>query len=88
MLDKFKSLTKGVAGKASSGISGGISGIKSARSKRKSSEDYLVALDIGTEYVKTLIGRVVGNGVEIIGVGRATKALVICRLGQLPILLA
>src|SRR5665213_120160 len=75
MLDKFKSLTKGVAGKASSGISGGISGIKSARSKRKTSEDYLVALDIGTEYVKTLIGRVVGNGVEIIGVGRAHQSL-------------
>ena len=75
MLDKFKSLTKDVAGKASSGISGGISGIKSARSKRKSSEEYLVALDIGTEYVKTLIGRVVGNGVEIIGVGRAHQSL-------------
>jgi len=73
MLDKFKSLTKDVAGKASSGISGGI---KSVRSKRKSSdEDYLVALDVGTEYVKTLIGRVVGNGVEIIGVGRAHQSL-------------
>ena len=36
---------------------------------------YLVALDVGTEFVKALIGRVVGNEVEIIGVGRAHQAL-------------
>jgi cell division protein FtsA len=37
--------------------------------------DYLVALDIGTEFIKALIGRVVGNEVEIIGVGRAHQGL-------------
>lgn len=36
---------------------------------------YLVALDIGTEFVKALVGRVVGNEVEIIGVGRAHQGL-------------
>lgn len=38
-------------------------------------ENYLVALDIGTEFVKALVGRVVGNDVEIIGVGRAHQEL-------------
>lgn len=43
--------------------------------KRKPVENYLVALDIGTEFVKALVGRVVGNEVEIIGVGRAHQDL-------------
>src|SRR3990172_6441555 len=37
--------------------------------------DYLVALDVGTEFVKALVGRVVGDEVEIIGVGRAHQEL-------------
>ncbi|HSX00664.1 MAG TPA: cell division FtsA domain-containing protein [Candidatus Saccharimonas sp.] len=36
---------------------------------------YLVALDIGTEFVKALIGEVKGDTVEIIGVGRARQRL-------------
>jgi len=36
---------------------------------------YLVALDIGTEFVKALIGRVNENQVEIIGVGRQRQRL-------------
>ncbi len=38
-------------------------------------EDYIVGLDIGTEYVKALVGRVTGNKVEIIGVGRMHQSL-------------
>jgi cell division protein FtsA len=38
-------------------------------------EQYLVALDIGTEFVKALIGRVNGNQVDIIGVGRQHQRL-------------
>ncbi len=38
-------------------------------------EQYLVALDIGTEFVKALVGRVVGNNVEVIGVGRVHQGL-------------
>ena len=38
-------------------------------------DHYLVALDIGTENVKALVGRVVGDEVEIIGVGRAHQEL-------------
>lgn len=36
---------------------------------------YIVALDIGTEFVKALIGQVVENRVEIIGVGRQRQKL-------------
>lgn len=37
--------------------------------------DYMVALDVGTEFVKALVGRVIGDEVEIIGVGRAHQGL-------------
>src|SRR3954464_6285361 len=36
---------------------------------------YLVALDVGTEFGKAVMGRVVGNEIEIIGVGRAHQGL-------------
>ena len=40
-------------------------------------DEYLVALDIGTEFVKALIGKIGedGSAVEIVGVGRAHQAL-------------
>lgn len=37
--------------------------------------DYLLGLDIGTEYVKALIAKVEGDQIEIIGVGRAHQEL-------------
>ncbi len=40
-----------------------------------SSNNYLVSLDVGTEYVKALVGRVIGSEVEIIGVGRMHQSL-------------
>jgi len=43
----------------------------------------MVALDIGTEYVKALVGRVVGNEVEIIGVGRAHQELADMQAGAI-----
>jgi cell division protein FtsA len=49
------------------------------RLPHKGSGQYIVALDIGTEYVKALIGRVKGDGerrmVEVIGVGRQHQRL-------------
>lgn len=39
------------------------------------SQSHVVALDIGTEFVKALIGRVEGDTVEVIGVGRARQGL-------------
>ncbi len=43
--------------------------------KKGDNAQYLVALDIGTEFVKALIGRVHDNQVEIIGVGRQHQRL-------------
>ncbi len=60
MLDKLKGLQASVLSKA----------------KGKGAEaQYLVALDIGTEYVKALIGQVTDDGIDIIGVGRAHQGL-------------
>jgi cell division protein FtsA len=62
MLDKFK----------------GLKDAAKARIPAKGGEDttrYLVGLDIGTEYVKALIGRVHDDGIDIIGVGRAHQGL-------------
>jgi cell division protein FtsA len=43
--------------------------------KRQPGEQFLVALDIGTEFVKALIGKVEGNQVNILGVGRQRQRL-------------
>lgn len=45
------------------------------RQKVQSEEQHIVALDIGTEYVKALIGRIQDDEVEIIGMGRAHQGL-------------
>lgn len=46
-------------------------------------EKYIVALDIGTENVKALIGRIVGDEVEIIGAGRAHQSLTDMQAGAI-----
>lgn len=45
--------------------------------------DYLVALDIGTEFVKALVGRIVGEEAQIIGVGRAHQQLADMQAGAI-----
>jgi cell division protein FtsA len=46
------------------------------KTKNKSkNEQYLVGLDIGTEFVKALVAKVVGDRLEIIGVGKAHQGL-------------
>lgn len=42
---------------------------------KPSNSDYLVGLDIGTEYVKALIAHIKGDNIEIIGVGKAHQDL-------------
>ena len=50
--------------------------IRSSLPKRDTSSDQLmVALDIGTEFVKALIARIEGDSIEVIGVGRARQDL-------------
>lgn len=61
MLDKIKNLKSTVAEKTSR--------------NKKDTNQYIVALDIGTEFVKALIGKVTIDGIEIIGVGRTHQEL-------------
>src|SRR5580765_5749021 len=63
MLDKFKDLKQAALNKVQ------------ATKTPVDSTRYLIGLDIGTEYVKALIGRVAEGEVEIIGVGRAHQGL-------------
>lgn len=63
MLDKFKDLKTAA-----------IARVKTSKTP-ETSDKYLVALDIGTEYVKALIGRVAEDGIEIVGAGRAHQKL-------------
>jgi cell division protein FtsA len=44
-----------------------------AQSKNKDTNDYVVALDIGTEFVKALVAKLTDDDLEIIGVGRARQ---------------
>lgn len=44
-----------------------------AAAKRDADDDYIVGLDIGTEFVKALIAKVNGETLEIVGVGRARQ---------------
>jgi cell division protein FtsA len=67
MLDKFKSLSSSAALAAKSRVG-------SAKTKVPA-EKHLVALDIGTEYVKALIARVTDDGLDIIGSGRKRQRL-------------
>jgi len=67
MLDKFKGL-KDLKDTA-------LSRVQAAKGAPTDSTRYLVALDIGTEYVKALVGRVAESEIEIIGVGRAHQGL-------------
>lgn len=46
---------------------------KLRKPKKASDEDYLVALDIGTEFVKALIAKLDGEELQIVGVGRARQ---------------
>ena len=48
---------------------------KFLRKPKEPEKRYLVALDIGTEFVKALIGEVKGSEIEIIGVGRQRQRL-------------
>ncbi len=76
MLDKFKALSRNIFSKARSNVAKATATAK-ANAKQQPEPQYLVALDIGTEYVKALVGRIPAEGgdVEIIGVGRQHQSL-------------
>ncbi len=74
MLDKFKSSLQGAAGRVAAKAN--EVNTKVAQNAKKQEEDqYVVGLDIGTEFVKALVGKVTEEGVDVIGVGRAHQGL-------------
>ena len=75
MLQKFKTVGAAAAQRAKAGASKASSAARNRASKQ--SDDYLVALDIGTEFVKALIGKVnrETGTVDIVGVGRCHQSL-------------
>lgn len=75
MLGKIKSVGTSVAKQAKSGATKASAGVRAKTAKNE--DQYVVALDIGTEFVKALVGRVnnADSTVEIIGVGRARQKL-------------
>lgn len=68
MLDKFK------------GVTGAVSALKK---KSGDQDEYVVALDIGTENVKALIGQIKGDEIRIVGSGRAHQELTDMQAGAI-----
>lgn len=81
ILDSLKAQARVLAKKASTiardAAKTAMSKAKGQKGHKLGGDEYLVALDIGTEYVKALIGKIGedGSAVEIVGVGRAHQAL-------------
>ena len=74
MLDKFKDLSKTALSRASDVAS--RAGASASKIKPQEEAQHIVALDIGTEYVKALIARANPDGnIDIIGVGRSHQKL-------------
>jgi cell division protein FtsA len=84
MLDKFKDLSRDFAGKATTAVSQARK-IAADKTKKTAEEQYIVGLDIGTEFVKALIGKVSpeDGSIEIIGVGRAHQNLTDMQAGAI-----
>jgi cell division protein FtsA len=77
MLGKIKAAGSSVARRALESANKASGAAKSRSTSKNSGEKYLVALDIGTEFVKALIGQVNESSgtVDIVGVGRAHQGL-------------
>lgn len=48
---------------------------KSKATKKTTASQYIVAVDVGTEYVKALIAKVEGDQLDVVGVGRSQQQL-------------
>jgi cell division protein FtsA len=82
MLQKLKSAGTKAAQKAKAGANKASAAARERTGKQ--GDQYLVALDIGTEFVKALIGQLHDNGtVEIIGVGRQHQSLTDMQAGAI-----
>jgi len=74
MLDKFKTMSQNLVSKVADKASE-VNNKVSQKAKAGEETQYVVGLDIGTEFVKALIGRVKDDTLEIIGVGRTHQEL-------------
>ncbi len=86
MLQKLKTVGAGVGSRALKVTKSGATKVaRRAKVGGKSTDQYVLALDIGTEYVKALIGRIASDGktIEIIGVGRAHQGLADMQAGAI-----
>lgn len=82
MLQKLKSASAKAAQKAKASASRASAAARE-RSTQKG-DQYLVALDVGTEFVKALIGHIHDDGtVEIVGVGRQHQGLTDMQAGAI-----
>ncbi|HUY53479.1 MAG TPA: cell division FtsA domain-containing protein [Candidatus Dormibacteraeota bacterium] len=57
--------------------------IKIDRDSKKTNDQYIVGLDIGTEFVKALIAKINGNKLEIVGVGKSHQQLTDMQAGAI-----
>src|SRR5580704_15250562 len=72
MLDTFKNMGRSVANR----VANTTAEVNAKMGQRTPPESrYIVALDIGTEFVKALIGKVTEDHIEITGVGRQHQEL-------------
>lgn len=74
MLDKVKSSLHGFAGRVSTKASE-VNSKMSQKNAAQPDEQYIVGLDVGTEYVKALIAKVNGDGLDIVGAGKQHQGL-------------
>jgi cell division protein FtsA len=75
-LDKYKKFSKDALGRAKSSVKTAAATAKK-NARQPKDEQYLVALDVGTENVKALVGKVSADeqSIEVIGVGREHQKL-------------
>jgi hypothetical protein len=85
MLEKLKSVGGDVAQRALSTASKASANVRAKTASSGSDDKYLVALDIGTEFVKALIGKTnpEDGTIEIVGVGRAHQGLTDMQAGAI-----
>ncbi len=82
MLDKFKNSVAGIAGKVAAKAAE-VNDKVAKNAKSQEEAQYIVGLDIGTEFVKALIGKLDDTGIEIVGVGRARQQLTDMQAGAI-----
>jgi cell division protein FtsA len=87
MLDKFKDLSRDYAGKAADAArrAGKMAADKTKNGKKSPEDQYVVGLDVGTEFVKALVGKVSPEDghIEIVGVGRQHQQLTDMQAGAI-----